>query len=102
MAGKPYCLATTLSGSACAGDKVAGDHLEGDRLVGPLEYRQHPSVDVVAAHGELLCLAHAAVDLHRLAGDSGRRTRRCGTNSAVQWAGPPPTSSRAAPTKQNC
>ena len=49
-------------------DEAAGDDLEGQRLVGTLEDRQHPGVDEVAAHRELLGVAHAAVDLHGLAG----------------------------------
>ena len=41
--------------------------LQGERLVGALEDGQHPGVDEVAAHRELLGVAHAAVDLHGLA-----------------------------------
>ncbi len=48
--------------------QTAGDDLERERLVGALEDREHPGVDEVAAHGELLGVAHAAVDLHGLPG----------------------------------
>ena len=46
----------------------AGDHPEAQGLVGAFEDRQHPGVDEVPRHGVLLGVAHAAVELHRLAG----------------------------------
>src|SRR5690606_34028616 len=51
------------------GDHAPGDDLQAQRLVGALEDRQHAGVDEVAADVVLLGVAHAAVDLHGLAGD---------------------------------
>ena len=49
--------------------EAAGDDAQAERLVGAFEDRQHPGVDEEARHRELLGVAHAAVELHRLAGD---------------------------------
>ena len=49
--------------------QAAGDDAQAERLVGAFEDRQHPRVDEVARHRELLGVAHAAVQLHRLARD---------------------------------
>ena len=45
------------------------DHFQRKRLVSTLEDRQHPGIDEVAADCVFLGVPHAAVDLHRLAGD---------------------------------
>src|SRR5687768_10238431 len=49
--------------------EVAGNDLECQRLLRALEDRQHPRIDEIAAHRGLLRVAHAAVQLQRLARD---------------------------------
>ena len=58
--------------------QAARHHLERQGLVGPLEDRQHPGVDEVAAHRELLGVPHPAVDLHGLARHPLRRAAHVG------------------------
>ena len=53
----------------CSGEEPARDELEAERLVCPLENRQHPGVDEQATHFVLFCVAEAAMQLHRFAGD---------------------------------
>src|SRR5574340_696747 len=48
-------------------EQAARDHLHRERLFRALEDRQHPRIDEPATHGSLLGVAHAAVDLLRLA-----------------------------------
>src|SRR2546423_15534799 len=42
-------------------------HFQRQRLLGPLEDREHARIDVVAAYRRLFRIAHAAVNLQRLA-----------------------------------
>src|SRR5207302_8726748 len=71
---RPVRSKATIAVSACCGSlgETAGDDPEGEGLVGALEDREDAGVDEVAADRELLCVPHAAVDLHGLAGDPFR------------------------------
>jgi hypothetical protein len=55
-----------------------GDDFQTQRFVGPLEDRENPRVNEVATHGVLLGVAHASVDLHRLARHPLRRATDVG------------------------
>ena len=54
---------------ASAADQCPSDHFQRQRLFRALEDRKHAGVGEVAACVGLFGVAHAAVDLHRLAGD---------------------------------
>src|SRR3989344_4576854 len=68
--------------------EAARHHLEREGFLGALEDREHACVHKVAAHGRLLRVAHAAVQLQRLARDqlgraAGQQLDQAGLHAAV-------------------